>query len=90
MILYKSCIVFLFVLDRKSTRLNSSHANISYAVYDDDSIVYQPVSYTHLTSLIVTANYSLTEWLAIPGEEAVAAALLDRLLYRCEIIQLEY
>lgn len=30
------------------------------------------------TSLIVTANYSLTEWLAIPGEEAVAAALLDR------------
>ena len=39
------------------------------------------------TSLIVTANYSLTEWLAIPGEEAVAAALLDRLLY-CEIIQL--
>ena len=40
------------------------------------------------TSLIVTANYSLTEWLAIPGEEAVAAALLDRLLYCCEIIQL--
>ena len=37
------------------------------------------------TSLIVTANYSLTEWLAIPGEEAVAAALLDRLLYCCEI-----
>ena len=34
------------------------------------------------TSLIVTANYSLTEWLAIPGEEAVAAA------YCCEIIQL--
>ena len=33
------------------------------------------------TSLIITANYSLTEWLAIPGEEAVAAALLDRLLY---------
>ena len=40
------------------------------------------------TSLIVTANYSLTEWMAIPGEEAVAAALLDRLLYCCEIIQL--
>ena len=32
------------------------------------------------TSLIVTANYSLTEWLAIPGEEAVAAALLDRII----------
>ena len=40
------------------------------------------------TSLIITANYSVTEWLAIPGEEAVAAALLDRLLYCCEIIQL--
>lgn len=41
-----------------------------------------------VSTLIVTANYSLTEWLAIPGEEAVAAALLDRLLYCCEIIQL--
>ncbi|MCQ4912783.1 ATP-binding protein, partial [Phocaeicola vulgatus] len=38
------------------------------------------------TSLIVTANYSLTESLAIPGEEALAAALLDSLLYCCEII----
>src|SRR3712207_7328088 len=26
-------IVYLFILDRKSTRLNSSHANISYAVF---------------------------------------------------------
>ena len=33
------------------------------------------------TSLIVTATTPITEWLAIPGEEAVAAALLDRLLY---------
>src|SRR3712207_8204554 len=28
-----SCVIILPLLDRKSTRLNSSHANISYAVF---------------------------------------------------------
>src|SRR3712207_7933825 len=36
----------IFVLDRKSTRLNSSHANISYAVFcltkNTSSVVSQP------------------------------------------------
>src|SRR3712207_7074964 len=34
-IYYRLCIIryFLFSVDRKSTRLNSSHANISYAVF---------------------------------------------------------
>src|SRR3712207_7066498 len=31
--LYPQGIVFVPVVDRKSTRLNSSHANISYAVF---------------------------------------------------------
>src|SRR3712207_7597239 len=32
-IVYVGAVAVLFLLDRKSTRLNSSHANISYAVF---------------------------------------------------------
>lgn len=40
------------------------------------------------TSLVITANKPITEWLEALGDEAVMAALLDRLLYCCEIIKL--
>src|SRR3712207_7586042 len=30
---YSTCMLLAYTLDRKSTRLNSSHANISYAVF---------------------------------------------------------
>ena len=40
------------------------------------------------TSLIITANKALTRWLETLEDEAVTAALLDRLLYCCEIIRL--
>lgn len=40
------------------------------------------------TSLIITANKTLTSWLETLEDEAVTAALLDRLLYCCEIIRL--
>ena len=39
-------------------------------------------------SLIIIANRGLAEWLEELGDEAVAAALLDRLLYCCEVINL--
>ena len=41
------------------------------------------------TSLIITANKALTRWLETLEDEAITAALLDRLLYCCEIIRLE-
>src|SRR3712207_7515142 len=31
--IFPLCILFVWLTDRKSTRLNSSHANISYAVF---------------------------------------------------------
>src|SRR3712207_7174955 len=40
-------------LDRKSTRLNSSHANISYAVFCLKKKKITPILHTHLSSRIV-------------------------------------
>ncbi|MBA4500375.1 IS21-like element ISBf2 family helper ATPase IstB, partial [Bacteroides fragilis] len=40
------------------------------------------------TSLIIAASRDLTGWLEMAGDEVCAAALLDRLLYCCEIIRL--
>jgi len=40
------------------------------------------------TSLIITADKALTQWLEMLGDETITAALLDRLLYCCEIIRL--
>ena len=71
------------------TRLTAHFLTLVSLKREDIMLLFKLVNeFQEKTSLIVTANYSLTEWLAIPGEEAVAAALLDRLLYCCEIIQL--
>ena len=39
-------------------------------------------------SLIITTNKSPKEWAETIGDEVITTALLDRLLYRCEIIKL--
>lgn len=39
-------------------------------------------------SLIITTNKSPKEWVETIGDEVITTALLDRLLYRCEIIKL--
>lgn len=39
-------------------------------------------------SLIVTTNKSPEEWVALLDDEVVATALLDRILYHCEVIRL--
>lgn len=39
------------------------------------------------TSVIITTNKVPTEWAAL-NDEVLAAALLDRLLYHCEVIKL--
>jgi DNA replication protein DnaC len=40
------------------------------------------------TSFIVTTNKKPAEWAAMLGDEVLATALLDRLLYQCEVINL--
>lgn len=40
------------------------------------------------TSFIITTNRSPAEWAQTIGDEVLATAILDRLLYKCELIQL--
>jgi len=40
------------------------------------------------TSFIITTNKSPKEWAETIGDEVITTALLDRLLYRCEILKL--
>ena len=40
------------------------------------------------TSFVITTNKSPKEWAETIGDEVITTALLDRLLYRCEIIKL--
>lgn len=40
------------------------------------------------TSFIITTNKKPAEWAQMLGDEVLATALLDRLLYRCEVISL--
>jgi len=41
------------------------------------------------SSFIITTNKSPKEWAQVLNDEVLATALLDRLLYKCEIIKLE-
>lgn len=40
------------------------------------------------TSFVITTNKSPKEWAETLGDEVITTAILDRLLYRCEIIKL--
>ncbi|QEC51499.1 DNA replication protein DnaC [Anseongella ginsenosidimutans] len=39
------------------------------------------------TSFVITTNKSPKQWVEVLGDEVLTTALLDRLLYRCEVIQ---
>ncbi|MPM48480.1 IS21 family transposase ISBf1 [bioreactor metagenome] len=41
------------------------------------------------TSFIITTNKSPSQWAQSLGDEVLATALLDRLLYKCQLIQLK-
>ena len=41
------------------------------------------------TSVIITTNKSPTEWAKDMNDEVLTTALLDRLLYHCEVIKLD-
>ena len=66
-----------------------------------DDIMLFPIEKTHAvglfnfinnlyekTSFIITTNKKPTEWAAMMNDEVLATALLDRLLYQCEVINL--
>lgn len=51
--------------------------------------LFQFVNHLHeRASFIVTTNKSPEEWVKLLDDEVIATALLDRLLYRCEVIKL--
>jgi len=51
--------------------------------------LFQFVNHLHeKTSFIVTTNKSPEEWVKMLDDEVIATALLDRLLYRCEVVKL--
>lgn len=51
--------------------------------------LFQLVNQIHeQTSFIITTNKNPKEWAEMLGDEVLATALLDRLLYKCKVIKL--
>lgn len=51
--------------------------------------LFQVVNQRYLkSSIIITTNRPITEWGAVLGDNTVAAALLDRLLHRCVVLDI--
>ena len=40
------------------------------------------------TSLIITSNKGFTEWSGFLGDEVITTAILDRLVFKCEIFNM--
>lgn len=56
---------------------------------EDSSAFFNLINNLHeKVSIIITTNKSPTEWAETLDDEVLASALLDRLLYKCEIIKL--
>lgn len=56
---------------------------------EDSSAFFNLINSLHeKISLIITTNKAPTEWAETLDDEVLATALLDRLLYRCEVIKL--
>jgi DNA replication protein DnaC len=41
------------------------------------------------TSIIITSNKGPSEWGELLGDQAITAAILDRIIHKCEIINLD-
>lgn len=55
----------------------------------DANRLFHLVNHLHeQSSIIITTNKSPKEWAEVLNDEVLATAMLDRLLYRCEIIKL--
>lgn len=56
---------------------------------EDSSAFFNLINTLHeKVSLIITTNKAPTEWAQTLDDEVLASALLDRLLYKCEIVKL--
>jgi DNA replication protein DnaC len=62
-----------------------------FPVSKDDAVAFfNLVNELHQrTSLIITTNKGPKEWAEVLQDKVLTTALLDRILYRCEIIKLE-
>ncbi|MDQ1150322.1 IS21-like element helper ATPase IstB [Sphingobacterium zeae] len=56
--------------------------NVAVAFFNFINQIYES------TSIIVTTNKKPTEWAKMLEDEVIATALLDRILFRCEVINL--
>jgi DNA replication protein DnaC len=56
--------------------------NMALALFNFMNQVYEN------TSFIITTNKMATDWARMLDDEVLATALLDRLLFRCEVINL--
>ena len=57
--------------------------NIAVAFFNFINQIYES------TSIIITTNKKPADWAKLLDDEVLATALLDRLLYRCDIISLK-
>ena len=56
---------------------------------EDSTAFFNLINTLHeKTSVIITTNKSPSEWAETLDDEVLASALLDRLLYRCEVVKL--
>lgn len=91
----------LRIKDISSSAMNAYNAILRCNLIGIDDIMLMPmkkeeaVAFFNLvnnlhekTSIIITTNKAPTEWVEILQDEVLAAALLDRLLYRCDVIKL--
>jgi DNA replication protein DnaC len=60
--------------------VNRSEANLLFGVVNQ---LYQQ------TSIIITSNKGLIEWGESMGDPVITAAMLDRLMHKCEIFDLD-
>lgn len=52
--------------------------------------MFQLINQLHeKTSFIITTNKNPKAWAEMLGDEVLATAILDRLLYKCEILQMQ-
>ena len=56
--------------------------NLAVAFFNFINHIYES------TSIVITTNKKPTEWAKMLDDEVIATALLDRLLFRCEIVSL--
>jgi len=57
---------------------------------EDANLLFEIVSGLHeKTSICITSNKDFSQWLELLQDEALATAILDRLVYRCQVFNLK-